>query len=64
MNSVERYGVVTASVTASPIEATGHDGNDGTHQLRMRGDKLFIHITPENAKQWIETLTPIAKEAK
>jgi len=31
-------------------------------QFQMDGSPVLLYITPTTAKQWIETLTPIAEE--
>jgi len=54
-------GTIGVSINAGHIEATGHS-NGGTHQIRMGDGGCFIHIKPEMARQWIQTLTPIAEE--
>lgn len=54
-------GIVSASVVAGPLEVTGHRSLEAGQQLRM-GTNLFIHIHPDTAQQWIETLSTIAKE--
>lgn len=56
-------GIVSTSINAGDITATGHGNPTSGHQLSM-GNNLFIHITPETAKQWIGVLEPIAKEDK
>lgn len=52
-------GFVSASVSAGPIRATGNGGT-GTHQFIM-GHRLYIHITPEVAAQWIQELGTITE---
>lgn len=55
-------GTVGVAITCGPIKATDqpihpHIGQ----QITMGNDSSFmLHITPDIAKQWIETLTPIA----
>ena len=61
MSKIKEEGLVSVSIHAGQIVDTGH-GNDDTHQLRM-GHTNFIHINPDIAAQWIDILTPIAKEA-
>lgn len=57
-------GYVSLTIIAGTINATGN-GNEATgYQLQMAGAVNFIHITPKTAAQWIDALTPIAKEAK
>lgn len=54
--------IVSVSITAAPIAETRLPiyGSD-THQVRI-GSTSFMHFTPAVARQWIETLTPIANE--
>jgi hypothetical protein len=60
MNAAQ--GHVTASVVAGPLEDSNQPPTHVGHMLTM-GHYLYIHITPERAAQWIDALTPIAKEA-
>ena len=58
-------GIVSVSLIAGPIHetSTGPHPELG-HQLRMN-DNFYMHIHPDIARQWIQTLTPIAsKETK
>ena len=34
------------------------------HMVRMHDGATYIHIDPETARQWIQTLTPIAEESE
>ena len=52
-------GRVMSTIHAGDIELTGRQAGLAGHQVRM-GHELHIYITPDIAKQWIETLTPIA----
>lgn len=61
MSKIKEEGIVSVSITAGELIATGNK-NDDTHQFRM-GHINHIHFTPEAARQWIDKLTPIAKEA-
>jgi hypothetical protein len=63
MSSTENDGLISTSINAGQIKSTGNGNSKTGHQLRM-GYGLFIHITPDVAQQWIDVLTPIAKEAK
>jgi len=63
MSSKENDGLISTSINAGHIKATGNKDRRTGHQLRM-GYGLFIHITPEIAAQWLDVLAPIAKEAK
>ena len=49
------------SVTIVAGEVAHIPGVTG-HMLRMRDGQIYVHISPTVAKQWIETLTPIANE--
>lgn len=62
MSKIKEEGLVSVSIHAGQLVNTGNK-NDNTHQFRM-GHTNFIHFTPEAAQQWIDKLTPIAKEAK
>lgn len=61
MSKIKQEGLVSASIHAGELINTGNV-NENTHQFRM-GNTNFFHFSPEAAKQWIEALTPIAKEA-
>ena len=61
MSNAKNDGLISTSINAGHINATGNSNETG-HQLRM-GYGLFIHITPDVAAQWIDVLTPIAQEA-
>lgn len=50
---------VSVSISAGPIEATPNVTPVSGQQIRM-GDNLLLYIKPDVAKQWIDTLTPIA----
>lgn len=52
-------GRVSVSISAGPIEATPNATTTTGQQVRM-GDNLLLYIKPDVAKQWIDTLTPIA----
>jgi hypothetical protein len=55
-------GLVSVSLIAGPIHATTTDPHPELgHQLTMN-DNFYLHITPTTAKQWLETLTPIASK--
>ncbi|AXH44430.1 hypothetical protein PP353_gp54 [Arthrobacter phage Kumotta] len=60
--TIRKEGIVNVSIHAGELEATGNS-NEGVYQIRM-GYTNHIHITPERAAQWINVLTPIAKEAE
>lgn len=55
-------GTVGVSITAGHLYPTNQPPTRIGKQLWMgeHGD-LAIHITPDIAKQWIQTLTPIAE---
>jgi hypothetical protein len=55
-------GTVSASITAGPITATGNRSPEAGLQITM-GHRLFIHIQPDVARQWIEVLESISKES-
>jgi hypothetical protein len=57
-------GSVGVSITCGPIAATSQPIHPRIgQQVTMGDDAAFIlHITPEMARQWIQTLTPIAEE--
>ena len=57
-------GHVDATLFAGPLRDTGNVGSDIGHQLAMGKNGTRIYITADMARQWIETLTPIAKENK
>jgi len=62
----EQAGMIDVTIMAGPIEATGNHTPRIGHQLRMDGigaQYTHLYINPDVAAQWIETLTPIAKEA-
>jgi hypothetical protein len=48
-----------STIIAGDIELTEHHAGAAGHQVKM-GHELHIYITAETAKQWIDTLTPIA----
>jgi hypothetical protein len=52
-------GRVMSTIHAGDIELTNHRAGTAGHQIKM-GHELHIYITEAIAKQWIETLTPIA----
>jgi hypothetical protein len=55
-------GLVSVSLIAGPIHATTTTPHPELgHQYGMN-DNFYMHITSTVAKQWIETLTPIAEE--
>ncbi|UXM92539.1 hypothetical protein [Paenarthrobacter sp. JL.01a] len=54
-------GIISVSINAGELVATGNKG-ENTHQFQM-GYINHFHFTPEAAAQWIEALTPVAKEA-
>jgi hypothetical protein len=58
-------GLVSVSLIAGPIHATTQAPHPELgHQLTMN-DNFYLHITSSVAKQWTETLEPIAtKEDK
>lgn len=56
-------GHVSASIHAGPLEDSGQPTTSVGHMFHMGSGSLYIHITPELAAQWIDVLTPIAKEA-
>lgn len=53
----------SVSIVAGPL--TLPDNPHGTlgHMVKMHGGAIYITITPEMARQWIETLTTIAEES-
>ena len=53
-------GHVDATLFAGPLRMTGNFGKDIGHQLAMGKNGTRIYITADMARQWIETLTPIA----
>lgn len=55
-------GNVSVSVLAGHIKATSQPTHPEIGQQVSMGDGLYFSITAATAKQWIETLTPIAKE--
>jgi|GEM_PF-5787083 len=60
--SIRPEGIVSVSITAGELVATGNKGSDNKHQFSM-GPINHIHFTPQAAQQWIDALTPVAKEA-
>lgn len=63
MSTEHPQGHVTASIVAGPLEDSHQPTTNVGHMLTM-GHHLYLHISPETAQQWINTLAPIAKEAK
>jgi hypothetical protein len=59
-------GTVGVSITCGPIAATSQPIHPRIGQQVTMGDdaSFTLHITPDMARQWIETLTPIAEESK
>lgn len=55
-------GGLSVSVLAGHIKATSQPIHPEIGQQVRMTDDLYFHITPAVAKQWIETLTPIAEE--
>jgi hypothetical protein len=56
-------GRVDASIHAAELRNLDNFGEVIGHQLAMGKHGTRIYITGEMARQWIETLTPIAEEA-
>lgn len=55
-------GIVSVSLIAGPIHATTQGPHPELgHQLTMN-DNFYLHITPAVAKQWLQTLEPIAEK--
>ena len=50
------------SFLAGPIEPSSLLANPDLGQQVTMGPCLYFNIKPEIARQWIETLTPIANE--
>jgi hypothetical protein len=63
MSTAHPRGNVSASVIAGPLVPGNQAPTNGMHILSMDDCHLFIHITPEDAQQWIDVLAPIAEEA-
>jgi hypothetical protein len=59
-------GTVGVSITAGHIAATDQPRHPVIGQQVVMGtDAAFmLHITPDVARQWIDVLTPIAKDSK
>lgn len=58
-------GFVQVSVIAGPLHPTPQPVHDELGQQFTMNDDFHLHLTPETARQWITTLTPIAtKEDK
>ena len=56
-------GLVSVSIVADTIKATGNGNPRSGHQIKMGDDgRVFIHITTETARQWIGVLAKIAEE--
>lgn len=63
-SSTPVLGDVSVSVLAGHLHPTSEAANERIgKQIQMGNTGLYFHILPETAKQWIETLTPIAQEA-
>ncbi len=61
---VATEGIVGVSIIAGHIRTTGQPVSRIGQQVFMGGGiDLSIHITPEIARQWIDVLTTITKEA-
>lgn len=60
MTNHRTTGNVSVSVLAGHIRATSQPIHPEIGQQVSMGDGLYFSITPAIAKQWIETLTPIA----
>lgn len=62
--AVATEGIVGVSIIAGHLRATDEPAHPkiGRQVFMGRGSEFAIHITNETAKQWIETLTPIANE--
>lgn len=54
----------SVSIVAGPLTPPANDPT-GTlgHMFKMHGGAMYITIAPDVARQWIETLTPIAEES-
>lgn len=53
----------SVSIVAGPITLPKNPIGTLGHMLKMHGGAMYITIDPETARQWIETLTPIAEES-
>lgn len=53
-------GNLSVSIRAGHITATSVPTHPQIGKQVSMSDDLYFHITPDIAKQWIETLTPIA----
>ena len=56
-------GHVSVSLLAGNIAATSRPMHSEIGQQIRMNDDFYFHITPQTARQWIEVLEPIAKEA-
>ena len=57
-------GAVSVSIVAGPIKATGNGNPASGHQIKMGDDgRVFIHLTPEVAAQWLPVIQKIAEES-
>ena len=54
--------MVSVSVIAGPIRKTTQPRNERIGQQVAMTDEFYFSITPDIARQWIQTLTPIAEE--
>lgn len=64
MSSIFPQGHVSASVIAGPLQDCSQVTDETGHMFDMGDGALYIHINQAIAAQWIDALTPIAKEAK
>lgn len=52
-------GVISVSIRAIPLQRAAT-----SEEMLLMGPGLYLHITPEIARQWIGVLEEIAKESR
>jgi hypothetical protein len=63
MSTNHTTSIVSVSVVAGHINATSQPPHPQIGQQVKMGDNLYMHITPDVARQWIDVLTTITKES-
>lgn len=53
----------SVSIVAGPLTPARNTTIAGDHMLRMHGGAMYITIDAETAKQWVDVLGTITKEA-